>query len=95
MGIGKANMAQAYGHGHFPTITLHPMIRFLLLLPVFLLANCAGVPGESPEHMRQRMERQENWADRYDEKRRIRSQTADERYNRSWDRAMGRDSSSW
>jgi hypothetical protein len=72
----------------------HPL-RPVLLLPVFVLASCAGLPGESPEHMRKRMERQDNWADRYDEKRRIRSEAADERFNRSWDRAMGRDSSSW
>lgn len=69
--------------------------RTALLLPLLILPSCAGLPGESPEHMQKRMDRQDKWAARYDEKRRIRSQTADERYNRAWDRAMGRSSTGW
>ncbi len=76
------------------------MKRLLLsMLPalgvMLLLTNCAGIPGESPEHMRQRVERQDKVVDRYNEKRQIRSEAADRRYGQSWDRAMGRDPEKW
>ena len=69
------------------------MQRLLLSLVIVssaLLASCAGLPGESPDHMRDRVERQDEWIDRRAEKRSIRSQSADERYNAWWDRSMGR-----
>lgn len=62
-----------------------------LFLPLLLLLpSCAGIPGESPEHMRERIARQDVIVDRHQEKRKIRSEAADRRYNQSWNNAMGR-----
>ena len=69
------------------------MQRLLLSIVIVssaLLSSCAGIPGESPDHMRQRVDRQDEWIDRRAEKRSIRSQSADDRYNAWWDRTMGR-----
>ena len=73
------------------------MTRRLLAaaFPMLLLPSCAGIPGESPENMRQRMERQDRLVERRQEKRAIRSEAADRRWNNSWDRAMGRSPSGW
>ena len=65
------------------------LLSLVIVSPV-LLPSCAGIPGESPDHMRNRVERQDEWIDRRAEKRAIRSQSADERYNAWWDRSMGR-----
>lgn len=54
-----------------------------------LFTSCAGIPGESPEHMQKRLDRQDTALDRYNEKRQMRIQASDRRYERSWDRAMG------
>lgn len=61
---------------------------------VLLLTDCAGVPGESPEHMRMRMERQDTVIDNRQEKRKIRSEAADRRYDQWWDNATGSSSGS-
>ena len=76
------------------------MRRFLLtvipaLATMVVFSNCAGIPGESPENMRERMERQDKLIERRGEKRQIRSEAADRRYNDSWNRAMGRDPEKW
>ena len=60
-----------------------------------LLPCCAGLPGESPDHMRQRLARQDQRFDQRLEKRQLRSEAADRRYNKSWDAAMGRHPSGW
>ena len=65
------------------------LLSLVIVSPV-LLTSCAGIPGESPDHMRERVDRQDEWIDRRAEKRSIRSQSADERYNAWWDRSMGR-----
>lgn len=65
------------------------LLSLVIVSPV-LLPSCAGIPGESPDHMRERVDRQDEWIDRRAEKRSIRSQSADERYNAWWDRSMGR-----
>ena len=66
------------------------LLLSLIFVSSVLLPSCAGLPGESPDHMRERVERQDEWIDRRAEKRSIRSQSADERYNAWWDRSMGR-----
>lgn len=76
------------------------MHRYLLtgfsaLATMVVFSNCAGIPGESPEHMRERMERQDALIERRGEKRQIRTEAADSRYEKSWDRAMGRDPEKW
>jgi hypothetical protein len=60
-----------------------------------ILTSCAGIPGESPEHMRERVARQDERYDNYIEKRKIRSEAADRRYEKSWNQAMGRDPNAW
>ena len=75
--------------------------RFAHLAPCAALAalaflpSCAGIPGESPEHMRERLARQDQRFDQRLEKRQLRSEAADRRYNKSWDAAMGRHPSGW
>lgn len=79
--------------GFIPAIMTiaRPILRPALFLPfLFLLPSCAGLPGESPEHMRERIARQDVLVDRHQEKRKIRSEAADRRYNQSWNNAMGR-----
>ena len=61
----------------------------------FLFSSCAGIPGESPEHMRARVERDDKVYDRIMEKRAIRHETADRRYDQWWDAAMGRNDSDY
>ncbi len=59
------------------------------LVPFFLPA-CAGIPGESPEHMRERMARQDILVERHQEKHKIRSEAADRRYDQWWNNAVGK-----
>ncbi len=68
---------------------------FPALAALALLPCCAGLPGESPEHMRERLARQDQRFDQRLEKRQLRSEAADRRYNKSWDAAMGRNPSGW
>ena len=68
---------------------------FPALAALALLPCCAGLPGESPEHMRERLARQDQRFDQRLEKRQLRSEAADRRYNKSWDAAMGRHPSGW
>lgn len=68
---------------------------FPALAALALLPCCAGLPGESPEHMRERLARQDQRFDQRLEKRQLRSEAADRRYNKSWDAAMGRSPSGW
>lgn len=64
--------------------------------PLLSLSSCAGLPGETPDEMRARVDRQDKWYDARQEKRQIRTETADRRYNDWWDKSMGRtDSNSW
>lgn len=65
------------------------------LAALALLPCCAGLPGESPDHMRQRLARQDQRYDQRLEKRQLRSEAADRRYHKSWDAAMGRHPSGW
>ena len=66
--------------------------RYLLasVAPILFLPGCAGIPGESPEHMRERMERQDGMVDRRQEKLKIRSEAADRRYFQWWHNAVGK-----
>ncbi len=66
------------------------LLLSLVIVSSVILPSSAGLPGESPDHMRERVDRQDEWIDRRAEKRAIRSQSADERYNAWWDRSMGR-----
>jgi len=71
-------------------------LTFLTLAGTCLaLSNCAGIPGESPEHMRERMARQDNRVDKRQEKRNIRTEAADRRYDAWWDGAMGKNENGW
>jgi len=60
-------------------------------IPLFL-PGCAGISGENPERMNERMERQDKMMDRYQDKRKTRSEAADRRYDQWWNKAMGRPS---
>ncbi|MES2706306.1 MAG: hypothetical protein V4726_06825 [Verrucomicrobiota bacterium] len=60
-----------------------------------VLSNCAGLPGESPEHMRERVARQDKRFDARQEKRQIRSETADRRYDTWWNNATGHKDTDW
>ena len=76
------------------------MIKLLLPLTTALgaaalFSSCAGIPGESPEHMRERVERQDERFDKRMEKRSIRTEAADRRYDKWWDAAMGRNDSEY
>lgn len=55
-----------------------------------LLPCCAGLPGESPDHMRERMERQGQLVDRHQEKHQIQSEPADRGYDRWLNKAVGK-----
>jgi hypothetical protein len=69
---------------------MHRLLLFPVIVSSALLPSCADIPGESPDHRSKRIERHDEWIDRRAEKRSIRSQSADERYDAWWDRAMGR-----
>jgi hypothetical protein len=74
---------------------LRKLILVLVTVGPFL-SSCAGLPGESPDQMRARVDRQDKWYDDRQEKRKIRTETADRRYDKWWDNAMGRsDTNSW
>lgn len=88
------------GHTAAPILlNLMTLRKSILLLPAacgLFLSSCAGLPGESPDEMRARVDRQDKWYDARQEKRQIRTETADRRYDKWWDNAMGRsDSNSW
>lgn len=57
---------------------------------LFFLPACAGVPGESSDRLQERMDRREGIAEHYEERRKIRSNAADRRYDMWWNRAMGK-----
>ena len=87
------SLDETRGFGLGAAIMSHPRhlcISALSLPLLLLLPSCAGIPGESPEHMRERIARQDVIVDRHQEKRKIRSEAADRRYNQSWNNAMGR-----
>lgn len=63
---------------------------FLAAAAALVLPNCAGLPGESPEHMEKRMDRQDSMIDRRMKKREIRTRESDARYHQWWDTVMGR-----
>ena len=69
---------------------MHRLLLFPVIVSSALLPSCADIPGESPDGTSQSVDRYDEWIDRRAEKRSIRSQSADERYNAWWDRTMGR-----
>ena len=69
-------------------IKIHPFVSALAV--TFLIPGCTGIPGESPENMQEGMERQDKMLDRYQNKQKTRSETADRRYDQWWNKAMGR-----
>jgi transcription elongation factor Elf1 len=69
---------------------MHRLLLFPVIVSSVLLPSCAAIPGKSPDGMSQSVDRYDEWIDRRAEKRSIRSQSADERYNAWWDRTMGR-----
>lgn len=75
--------------------TIHPFLSAVAM--ALLMPSCAGIPGESPENMQERLERQDKIVDRYQDKQKIRSEAADRRYDQWWNKAMGRpaDPSEW
>ena len=60
-----------------------------------ILCNCAGIPGESPDHMRKRIERQDKLINQHEEKRKIRNEASDRRYDQWWDNATGHKDTDW
>lgn len=75
-------------------MTLRKLILLLAACGPFL-SSCAGLPGETPDQMRARVSRQDKWYDAREEKRKIRTETADRRYNDWWNNSMGRSDSDY
>lgn len=78
--------------------SLSDMKQLTFLFPActaMLLVNCAGLPGETPEQMRSRMDRQDRYIDQREEKRKIRSEAADRRYDTWWKNSTGYQDGGW
>ncbi|MDB6133681.1 MAG: hypothetical protein JWM59_1924 [Verrucomicrobiales bacterium] len=80
----------------FPGLSDMKQLTFLLpACTALVLVNCAGLPGETPAEMRTRVDRQDQRFYEREEKRKIRSEAADRRYDTWWKNSTGHQDGGW